>query len=264
MKYLSKIFLILLLFSLLPLSGFATETTVYDLAGILGSESSDELAISLNRLEKQYHLKIYLATTNDTQGLSTREYAKSFYTALNPADGFLLLIDTQNQALSLSICGNALAYFPDDHNDDLLDSATVFLKEGDYLEAAYTLVNSCDDYLAQGVKNNRYYLDPNTGFALKKPPDYGKIAVFSTFFGALFAAFIGYFTVKRYKAPAIPVKNSYSSQMTITTRQEIFINKSTHRQHITQALTPTYSEIRRNERQNNGHRTITRKGRRLL
>lgn len=212
-------------------------THIYDMAELLGSETADHLDEVIQKLEEQYQMDIFFVTTNDTQSLTSQEYADQFYDNLSQNDGFLFLIDMQNRAVTFSACGNAMAYFTDQEADHILDLALPYLSEGNYITAAESLIVGAGDKLARGISNNQYFYDEETGKIIKRPPDYGKIALISFGIGFVCASGVTLLVRKRYQAEAHTVQYDFiaNSVVNLTKKQSNLINQHVRRQHITPA-----------------------------
>ena len=83
-------FIIMLLFSVIFISGMKYENTVYakdfdtyvyDKAGVLSSEEEEQLNMELKEAREKTGMDFVVVTTNNTGGRSAESYADDFYDA---------------------------------------------------------------------------------------------------------------------------------------------------------------------------------------
>lgn len=140
------IWLLLMVLFLQTTAAMASETEryVYDQCGLL--DDADALESEIRLLREQLKIDIVIVTTEDAQGVSSREYADDFYDDHDfgynepRGDGVLFLIDMDHREAYISTCGKAIYYFTDERIDLALDDIVAELKDADYDGA-------CEDFL---------------------------------------------------------------------------------------------------------------------
>ena len=97
---------------------YAAGNLVVDQAELFTDGEETELAASAATLGSQYQMDIVLVTTNDTGGLSAREYADDYfdyngYGIGSERNGILFLMDFDNREIYISTSGSSIRYLTD-------------------------------------------------------------------------------------------------------------------------------------------------------
>lgn len=139
---------------------------VYDQADLL--ENDQALEEEIQALRSQLQIDIVLVTTDDTEGLTPRQYADDFYDYNNfgydepRGDGVLMLIDMDHREVYISTCGKAIWYFTDERIDLALDAIAPKLTDGEYDEACETFLSLTEEFMTHAADEPLSY-----GFRLK-------------------------------------------------------------------------------------------------
>lgn len=127
------------------LSGFTYQENkqrIYDNAGLLTEEEKEELEQLYQKYSLEDETDYILLTTDSTDGMESREYAKDFYVKQGvgynkeDGDGNLLLIDMENRRLEMIDKGNSDDEITDAEVDHIIEKVKPHLSNGDYEEAA--------------------------------------------------------------------------------------------------------------------------------
>lgn len=127
------------------LTGFTYQKNkqrIFDNAGLLTEGEIEELEEVYRDYSLEDKMDYILLTTNSTDGMESREYAKEFYVNQGfgydkeNGDGNLLLIDMDNRRVEMIDKGICVDYIRDEEVEDILDEVTESLKDEEYGEAA--------------------------------------------------------------------------------------------------------------------------------
>ena len=170
-------FIIMLLFSVIFISGMKYEnavyakdfdTYVYDKAGVLSSEEEEQLNMELKEAREKTGMDFVVVTTNNTGGRSAESYADDFYDeggfgSSKDRSGMLLLMDFDNRQLHISTAGSMIRILDDKRIESLLDDGIKFMKMGQYYSCASVLIVEILHYVKLGVREGQYNYDRETG-----------------------------------------------------------------------------------------------------
>lgn len=135
--------LLVVCFFLLP--GFTYQKDkqrIYDNAGLFTEDEINELEEVYQDYSLEDKMDYILLTTNSTDGMESREYARQFYVEQGfgynkeNGDGNLLLIDMDNRRIEMIDKGICVDYIRDEEVDAILDEVAEELSDEDYEEAA--------------------------------------------------------------------------------------------------------------------------------
>ena len=119
-----------ILFALLLMTGsisaMAAKQLVFDEAELLIESEVEEIEAEANALSEAYSMDIVIATTDNTHGKSSRNYADDFFDyggfGVGPdSDGILFLIDMDNREAYISTSGKGIKYLTDARIEKILD-----------------------------------------------------------------------------------------------------------------------------------------------
>ena len=162
-----KIFLMMLCLCgglITGLDVFAQSDCVYDQADLLTAQEEEELQKQAEMMQETWKMNFLVVTTDDAEGKTSREYADDFYDALYPEEnGILYLIDMDNREIYMSTTGLAIRYMTDARIDSILDVAFLYVADGDYSGTIKAFLNESEYYLNQGIPENQYNYDVDTG-----------------------------------------------------------------------------------------------------
>ena len=113
-------------------------------------------------------MDVVLVTTDDTGGLSARDYANDFYDeggfgTGKDASGVLYLLDMDNRELYLSTSGVMIRFLTDDRIESMLDHAIDKMASGAYAAAAEQLLEDTESWYRKGIPGGQYNYDVKTG-----------------------------------------------------------------------------------------------------
>lgn len=157
-KGFAVLMLVFLLLSVLPVS--AAEQRVFDNADLLTAEEEQNLQQFCEDAKEEYDIDFAYLTTNDTEGLSTREYGENFYIEhdLGVGEGYsgaIFVLDMGEREGQLVTCGEAMEMITDEDADVIWDEISGYFSDGDYyggMEQLWQYVDSlCADYQNYGA-----------------------------------------------------------------------------------------------------------------
>ena len=125
----------------------SAESYVIDDADLLTPYEERQLEAELARISSDLNMDIVVATTNDTLGKTSQAYADDLYDYSGYGDnGVLWLIDMQNRQSTISTCGKAIEFIPDDSQELIHDNVVPLLQEERYFDAAMEFASLCELY----------------------------------------------------------------------------------------------------------------------
>lgn len=149
------------------MSASAEESYVYDRAELMSEAERLELHAMAMKLSDDWETNFVAATTDDTQGKTTQEYADDFYDELfqedDEEDGILYLIDMEHREIYVSTSGLAIRYLTDERIEWVLDEIYPHVVDGDYYMAFVEGMSRTRDFLREGIPRDQYHYDVETG-----------------------------------------------------------------------------------------------------
>lgn len=147
---------------------YGAEQRVFDQTGLFDSEKTARLEARIRELREQMNMDVVLVTTDDTGGLSARDYANDFYDeggfgTGKDASGVLYLLDMDNRELYLSTSGVMIRFLTDDRIESMLDHAIDKMASGAYAAAAEQLLEDTESWYRKGIPGGQYNYDVKTG-----------------------------------------------------------------------------------------------------
>lgn len=141
-----------------------TYEAVYDNASLLTEDEKQSLSEKVVSLEQKTNWDIYVLTTEDAEGKTSRAVADDFYDAnASGESGVVLLIDMDNREVTVSTAGDAIYYLNDDRIDDILDDGYAYVADGEYDECFSVMLSDVEYYYDKGIPSNAYTYDEETG-----------------------------------------------------------------------------------------------------
>lgn len=119
------------------------EVAIYDYAEILSPEAEEKLESLGNEYSEKLKIDIVFLTTNDDEGLTSREYSDDFYDGLGSSsktyseDGIIFFINMDYRELYIGTTGKMIKLLNDNSIDKALDSGYSYASNGDYDNAMY-------------------------------------------------------------------------------------------------------------------------------
>ncbi|MGM9652910.1 MAG: TPM domain-containing protein [Eubacteriales bacterium] len=165
-----KILLILFIFTLcfgmavpmLAEDGFADAyCRVMDMADLLSDSEEEALIARLDEIRLRQKVDVIVATTNDLEGYSVRDYADDIYDYCGfgygtERDGVLLLISMEDRDWYISTCGYGISAFTDAGIEYIGEQIRPDLSEGSYAAAFDTYASLCDRFITQARSGTPY------------------------------------------------------------------------------------------------------------
>lgn len=194
---------------------------VYDEAGLLEARDIEKLEKEGMSIEKDTGLRTLIVTTEDVQGMTSRNYAETFFKAHNDSgrvrEAIVYLINMKDREIYIYTAGDAATEaFTESRIDKMLDKAYKDVADGKYGK-------SCESFL-EGV--SRYAPGKSVGTA-------GEIAL--QFIGCVLIGGIAVFFMSRNRGGKI--KTGVNNYFVASTAQEAvhrdaFLNRTVTRRKI--------------------------------
>lgn len=173
-KVLTFVMILALLLSF-TLPTLAASLRLVDSADLLSDAEESALLSELDRVSAELNFDVVVVTTDDTEGLSTMEYADDFFDYNGygygaDRDGILLLIDMQNRVAWMSTSGYGITAFTDAGIDYILAQFKDTLSDGEYNDACTLFVEKCVDFVNKARAGAPYDVDnlPKSPFGFAK------------------------------------------------------------------------------------------------
>lgn len=168
-KKISVIIFVLVLCISTVLPVFAAETDgfvdeyyrVADMAELLTETERTALLEKLNEISVRQNMDVVVATTNDLEDYSVRDYADLLYESCkfgygSNKDGLLLLISMEDHDWCISTYGYGITAFTDAGIEYIGEQITSDLSDGDYAAAFTRYAELCDDFITQARTGEPY------------------------------------------------------------------------------------------------------------
>lgn len=221
-----------------PVDVNAASESVYDEAGLLTSSEIREIKNEVSDLEAKSGWEVFVMTTDDANGYTTRRYSEAFLNDhLTGDDGIVFTIDMDNREVYLATTGEAIRYLTDDRIDDIIDSGYNDVADGYYADAFLAMLDTTYDYYRAGIPSNQYTYNTNTGEIdrYKEPRSLEGIeiviviAVALIVFAVIFGSVVGKYRVKWGNH-----KYDYheNSDVHLRRRDDRFVNQTTTHRRI--------------------------------
>ena len=144
--------MVFLFFSVLP--AYAAEQRVFDNADLLTEEEEEKLQQFCEDAKEEYNIDFAYLTTQDAEGLSTREYGAQFYIEHDLGvgedySGAIFVLNMGEREGQLVTGGEAMEMITDEDADAIWEEIRSYFSDGDYYGG---MVDSlCADYRTYGV-----------------------------------------------------------------------------------------------------------------
>ncbi|MDO4632780.1 MAG: TPM domain-containing protein [Eubacteriales bacterium] len=166
--YILTVICLVLCLSFFTMAVSASDSQVYDLAGLFSSEEADQLAQTVQALQNKHKMNFAVLTTEDAEGKSAEAYADDFYDEhIYPEGlkkgGVLLLIDMDNREYYVSTAGDMIYYLTDAYIEDVLNQGESSMRRGAYADAVRSMLARIDQIVDKGLDGSRYQVDRDTG-----------------------------------------------------------------------------------------------------
>lgn len=151
----------LLLFSVTAFG--RTEGYVFDEAGLYSQEEAAELSARAQKIGQDWGLDVLFLTTEDTGGLSAREYAAQFFIDGDfglgeDQSGIVFIIDMGGRDAQMVTAGTAIDIFTDYYIDGIWNKVKPYLSDGKYYEAMSLFLDDVAYYCGE---YQQYLSDPD-------------------------------------------------------------------------------------------------------
>lgn len=139
-------------------AGDGEKCRLIDDASLLSESESEDISKSLDEMSEEKDFDFVIATTANTDGKSSAEYADDLFDyggfgmGEDGEDGMLLLIDMDNREIWISTRGSGLYIYPDREIDRITDDIWEYVSDGEYYTAFLAFMSS-----AESVTDEPYY-----------------------------------------------------------------------------------------------------------
>ncbi len=137
---------------------------LYDYEGLLSADEADDISAALEYISSKYDMTVAILTVSSLGSKTAEEYADDFYDENDlgvgdDRDGLILLVSMAERQWYISTSGYAIYAFPDLYLDDIGESITPYLSDGDCAGAFDAFIENCDYYLDDSSDDNYDYSD---------------------------------------------------------------------------------------------------------
>ncbi len=141
-KFISSVFVIFIIFSLLPVSVFADSDPIYiyDEANALTKEEKAALSSSFQKLSENWGIETKVFLTNSPNGTKLIFDAENIYTEKGIKDGILLLIDCKAKNAAVFAGGEAQKIFQEYECDELAYTVKTTMASKGISSALYSFI----------------------------------------------------------------------------------------------------------------------------
>ncbi|MDO4522070.1 MAG: TPM domain-containing protein [Eubacteriales bacterium] len=146
----------------------AAENQVFDDAGLFASAERQMLETQTDALRSEHGMNFLVLTIEDAEGMSSEEYADSYYEDHGYADdryhgGILILVDMDNREIYICTDRDMIYYMTDDHVESVLDTGYEYISDGEYAQGVRKMLDQVDGIIDQGLDESHYMIDRDTG-----------------------------------------------------------------------------------------------------
>lgn len=211
---------------------------IYDRAGLLTEEENSDLEEELEAFSDKSGWEVFVLTTEDAGGYTTREYSEEFLNAhLTGDDGIVYTIDMDNREVYLATTGEAVYYLTDDRIEDIIDSGYGNVADGFYADAFSEMIEATADAWDMGIPSDQYTYDTDTGEIVeyKEPKSikwYEALIAFAVACGAFAAVFLGILGKYRLKWGTYKYDFHANGRVNLTNQEDRFVNQLVTHHHI--------------------------------
>ena len=223
-RMLSILFVLLMSFSL-SFTAFVAQDTqrLYDDADLLTRSEERKLANRLDDVSEEYEVDIIIVTVETIGHYTPNQYIEYFYDENNcgygeDRDGVLLLVTMEEREYRILSNGFAAKAISSDDIDDIGDTISDYLSDGEYAEAFHSFVDECE-YQIDGELN---------GF----PFAFGKNLLISLVIGlvaALIVTSIMAGELKSVKKQLAATEYTKQGSMKVTSSSDMFLYRTVDR-----------------------------------
>lgn len=209
--------------------GFSsTESKIYDDANLFTEREIETLQKEAVEAAQKTKLDIIIATTSDTNGKSSREYADDFYDDHNfgyegsMESGILLLIDMDHREIYLSTSGKAIGIFSDKTINATLDVLFKDVSNENYYSAGRSFIKLVKKYEARHSVDMGNTKRSFSGYLYHTEKYLGYIILFSFILTTVVVLILN----MRHKYGSSPSANAYLSNQNyhLKGQKDTFIN----------------------------------------
>jgi len=170
--------LALLMLCMLPLAA-AAQQRVYDYADVFTAAEEQQITNAVDAFITQTGMDYAVLTINENIGTQdVHVVAQSYYQSLGLGTGddasgalYYLNFNTNNRYEYLYTDGRMIDYMTDTRVENALDQSNPLLKQGLYADGALAMIAAVQSYVAQGIPDNQFRYDTDTGEILSVSND---------------------------------------------------------------------------------------------
>lgn len=211
---------------------------IFDNAGLLTEEENSDIAGELEALADKSGWEVFVLTTEDAGGYSTREYSEEFLDdQLIGDDGIVYTIDMDNREVYLATTGEVIHYLTDDRIEDIIDSGYDYVADGFYGDAFSEMIGATAEAWDMGIPSDQYTYDTDTGEIVeyKEPKSikwYEALIALAIACGAFAAVFLGILGKYRLKWGTYKYDFHANGKVNLTNQEDRFVNQLVTHRHI--------------------------------
>ena len=233
MKKLFALLCALLLTVGLALPAAADDQRVFDEMGLLSLQQMLELENAARDARETTGLDWAILFTEDAGGRDSRTLAEDFYVEMgfgtgSDWSGSLFLVDFENGEIYVATCGKAIDYITDARREDMLDQCFELVLNEDYAGAAACYLEMGAAFVAQGVPEDHFRQDEETGEITEydKPLGIGTVLLFAVVSAVIALVFrLGVSRGYSIKASAYVYPFMSQSNFALTDKNDLFQNR---------------------------------------
>lgn len=230
--------LLLMICMCLGLNGVTVfaEYRVQDDAQLFSDSEIQKMESLSEEIQDQYQMNVLVMTCEDAEGKESNEVLEEAYEEYGLAEndargGIALIIDMDNRELNLVAERDMSYYITNYREEQIYDAGQTAASDGEYGKAMIAMLRKTKGYLADGIPDNQYTYDTETGKIARYHSLSAEEALIA-FFAALAVA--GIVTIVLYRNYTVVKKYKYSVQQNarihITSQQDRLVNQFvTHR-----------------------------------
>lgn len=211
---------------------------IYDYAGLLTEEEVSELAGELGELADKSGWEVFVLTTEDANGSSTRDYSEAFLNGhLLGDDGIVYTIDMDNREVYLATTGDAIYYLTDERIEDIIDSGYDYVADSAYKAAFSGMITATRAAYDKGIPSDQYTYDEDTGRIVRyqEPKSikwYEALIALALAGGAFLIVFLGVLGKYRLKWDTYKYDFHANGRVDVTNQEDRLVNQLVTHRHI--------------------------------
>lgn len=238
-RWIGLLVLFAVLTGICPLMANAGRQSVYDMASLFNAEESARLEGELLALQTQSGYDVVIATTNDANGKSARDYADDFYDENgfgtgSEKSGVLLLLDMDNREIWISTSGAMIDILNDSRIEAILDDVYDGMVNAEYMKAAEAFLQNTEYYIGQGIEQGQYRETVKEAKPVSKAEQAAKGFFYGLIGGAVISGIICLVIARKYKGRRGKGEYTYqqNGNLHLVKQNDLFLHQTVTHRHI--------------------------------